>query len=218
MTEAMTTPDRDRLLEALLTHVPFDGWGPLALSHAAQDLEIDPALAAEAFPGGAAAQVAAFSAWADRRMLQALEGQDLGSLKVRHRVALALRTRFEALAPYKEAVRRGLAHFALPQHAASGLAALHRTSDAIWNLAGDGSTDHNWYSKRLLLSGVISATTLHWLDDRSEGNERTWAFLDRQIDRVVQIGGRLGKGMNRLLSLPDRLFQPGLRGRRRFTL
>lgn len=213
---ATTRPDREALLEALLTHVPFDGWGPVALGHAARDLGLDPTLAAELFPGGAADQVAAFAAWADRRMLGALKGQDLGSLKVRHRVALALRTRFELLAPYKEAVRRGLTHFALPQNAPAGLATLHRTADAVWNLVGDGSTDHNWYSKRLLLAGVLSAATLYWLDDRSEGHTETWSFLDRQIDRVMQIGGQLGKGMNRLLSLPDRLLQTGLRGRRRF--
>ncbi len=214
----MSGEERDRLLEALLTHVPFDGWGDTALRRAAADIGLDPAVAADLLPSPSA-QVAAFSAWADRQMLARLAtpeaADDLARMKVRERVSLALQTRFELLAPHKEALRRSLSHYAFPTNAAAGLTALHRTSDAVWNAIGDSSTDHNWYSKRFLLSGVISATTLYWLEDKSEGNERTWAFLDRQLARVVKLGGRLGKGMKELLSLPDRLLQRGIKAGRK---
>ena len=213
----MSPEDRDRLLEALLPHVPFDGWGEAGLRQAAADLGLDPAAAADALPN-AAAQVAAFAAWADRQMLARLEAPEaadaLARMKVRERVSFALKSRFELLAPHKEAVRLALRHYAFPTNAAAGLTALHRTSDAVWNAIGDASTDYNWYSKRFLLSGVISATTLYWLEDRSEDHARTWAFLDRQLLQVVKIGGRLGKGMKQLLSLPDRLLQQGMKAGR----
>jgi len=211
----MSPEDRDRLLEALAAHVPFDGWGATALQRAAEDLGLDPALAADAFPGGARAQALALAAWADRRMLAALAepaaAEELPRLKVRERVSLALKARFAALAPYREAVRRSLPLFALPHNAPAGLTQLHRTSDAVWNAIGDLSTDHNWYSKRFLLSGVISATTLYWLEDKSEGQARTWAFLDRQLVRVVKLGGRFGQAAKKILGLPDRLLQRGLK-------
>ncbi|MGH6948453.1 MAG: COQ9 family protein, partial [Kiloniellales bacterium] len=70
----------------------------------------------------------------------------------------------------------------------------------------DTATDYNYYSKRLLLAGVMSATLLVWLDDRSESHATTWRFLDRRLDEVIAIGGRLGRGMKALLDLPDRLF------------
>ena len=72
-------------------------------------------------------------------------------------------------------------------------------------MAGDRATDYNYYTKRLLLAGVLSSTTLFWLNDRSEGHEATWAFLERRIDEVLKVGGRLGKTMKGLLDLPDRL-------------
>ena len=146
-----------------------------------------------------------FSDWADRQMLARLEKTDLAALKVRERVAAGVRFRLEVLAPHKEAVRRGLSFLALPPNAGQALKSLHRTVDAVWTLAGDRSTDYNYYTKRLLLAGVLSSTTLFWLNDRSEGHAQTWAFLERRIDEVLKVGGRLGKTMKGLLDLPDRL-------------
>ena len=38
-------PERDRLIEAVLRHVPFDGWTRAALAAAAKDSGIEPAVA-----------------------------------------------------------------------------------------------------------------------------------------------------------------------------
>ena len=44
---------RDRVLDAVLAHAPFDGWSDKALVAAAADLGIEPDEARRAFPGGA---------------------------------------------------------------------------------------------------------------------------------------------------------------------
>lgn len=202
---------RDRLLAATLTHVAFDGWSGRALRAGAADLDLDAALAANAFPGGPAELLDAFSAEIDRAMLAELERRDLKSMKHRRRIATAVRARLELLDPHREAVRRGLSFLALPRNAALGAKCLYRSVDAIWHAAGDTSTDYNFYTKRLLLAGVYSATLLFWLNDESEGRAASWAFLDRRIEEVVKIGGSLGRVLGGLLDLPDRL----LRGRAR---
>jgi ubiquinone biosynthesis protein COQ9 len=196
---------RGELLQASLAHVAFDGWSRTALRAAARDLDIDPVLAFNAFPGGEAELIEAFSTWADHRMLDSLAGRDLAAMKVRERIAAAVRLRLELLEPHREAVRRGLAFFALPPNAADGLKCLYRTVDAIWYAAGDRATDYNFYTKRLLLAGVYSSTLLFWLDDASESREKTWAFLERRIAEVLKVGGRLGKAVSGVLDLPDRL-------------
>ncbi len=196
---------REKLLLATLPHVPFDGWSSTAIRAGAEDAGLSPAEALNAFPAGPAEALALFSDWADRQMLARLEKTDLDTLKVREKVAAGVRLRLEVLEPHKEAVRRGLAFLSLPPNAGQGLKGLHRTVDAIWTMAGDRATDYNYYTKRLLLAGVLSSTTLFWLNDRSEGHEATWAFLERRIDEVLKIGGRLGKTMKGLLDLPDRL-------------
>jgi ubiquinone biosynthesis protein COQ9 len=196
---------RRDLLQASLPHVPFDGWSPAVLRAAAKDLGVDPALALNAFPGGPAELVEAFSTWADQGMLAELEKRDLAAMKVRERVAAGVRVRLEQTEPHREAVRRALSFCALPRHAPLGLKCLYRTVDAIWYAAGDRATDYNFYSKRLLLSGVFSSTLLFWLNDRSEGYGETWAFLERRIGEVLKVAGRLGKTAKAALDLPDRL-------------
>lgn len=185
---------RTALIEAMLPDVPFDGWTRAALGAAAARLGIDEAERAALFPGGARDMVACFSRWADRRMLAALAGKELAAMKVRERVALAVRTRLALLEPHREAVRRALSLLALPQNMALGLRSLYDTVDAVWYAAGDTATDFNFYTKRGLLAGVVAATTLYWLDDRSPGSEETEAFLERRLTDVMalpKIGARL---------------------------
>ena len=198
---------RDQLLAAALAHVPFDGWTGRALRAGAADLGLDPALAANAFPGGPAELLEAFSAEIDRRMLAALEARDLGAMKHRQRIATAVRARLELLAPQREAVRRGLSFLAVPRNAALGAKCLYRSVDAIWHAAGDTSTDYNFYTKRLLLAGVYSATLLFWLNDESKDFSETWAFLDRRLAEAIKIGGTLGRAVGDLLDLPDRILR-----------
>jgi len=204
---------RETLLLATLPHVPFDGWSNAALRVGAEDAGLSPAEALNAFPAGPAEALALFSDWADRQMLARLDQLDLGAMKVRDKVAAGVRLRLEVLEPHKEAVRRGLAVLALPPNAGQGLKGLHGTVDAVWTMAGDRATDYNYYTKRLLLAGVLSSTTLFWLNDRSEGHAATWAFLERRIDEVLKVGGRLGKTMKGLLDLPDRLMPKVMAGR-----
>ena len=205
---------RQELLLAALPHVVFDGWTAGAIRSAADDLGWSPAQAMNAFPGGATELIEAFSDWADRGMLAAFEAAEQSDLRLSDKVAAAVRARLELLEPHKEAVRRGVAFFALPANGPLGLKCLYRTVDAVWYAVGDRSTDYNFYTKRLLLAGVVSSTLLCWLNDRSEGHAETWAFLDRRISQVVRVGGRLGKRMKGLLDLPERLLRRRASGRR----
>jgi ubiquinone biosynthesis protein COQ9 len=199
---------RDRLLDAALTHVPFDGWTAAVLNAAARDIGVAHALALNAFPGGPAEMIEFWNRRSDQRMLAALEARDLSTLRFRDRVALAVRLRLEA-AGIREAVRRGLSFLSLPQNAGLGARCLYRTVDAIWHGLGDRSTDFSFYTKRGLLAAVYGATVLYWLDDRSEGSANTWAFLDRRIGDVMKITEArqgLEKGLEKLTErLPDPL-------------
>jgi ubiquinone biosynthesis protein COQ9 len=202
---------RDKIVEAALLHIPFDGWTPRAARRAAADLDLTQADAMRAFPYGAADMVAHYSDLADRRMLAELDRRDIGTIKIRERIATAVRVRLEQAAPHREAVRRALAVLALPSNAILGGKCLYRTVDAMWVAAGDTSTDWNFYSKRSLLAGVYSSTLLCWLDDRSDGLTDTWAFLDRRIAdvmRIPKLTGRVRSFVDRLPN-PARLCRPG---------
>lgn len=196
-------PDTDvktRLLEAAKPHVPFDGWSETTLRLAAAEAGIDRAMVDAVCPRGAVDLAIAYHEAGDAAMVDALQAADLGEMRFRDRVAFAVRTRLD-LVEDRELVRRGMTLFALPQHAADGTGALWRTADRIWTALGDTSRDINWYTKRATLSGVYGATLLYWLGDQSEGQARTWEFLDRRIDDVMQIEKVKAKAReNRLVS------------------
>lgn len=202
------TARRDAILLGMLPDVAFDGWTRTAMLRGAELAGFEREAALASFPGGPAEVVDHLSDWADREMLARLAEQDLAAMKVRDRITLAVRTRLEILGPYKEAVRRSVAFLALPQNANRGPRMLYRTVDAMWFAAGDTSTDYNFYTKRMLLAGVQTSTLLYWLEDKSEDNADTWAFLDRRIADVMAVGKNIAqfKGFGGILNrLPNPL-------------
>jgi len=177
---------RDRLIETALPHVPFDGWSEATLTLAAAESGVSREMARLVFPRGGIDMALAFHRRADRQLAEELAATPLDTMRVREKIAYAVRRRIELVAEHREAVRRGGTLFALPMHAAEGARAIWETADTIWTACGDSATDYNWYSKRAILASVYSATVLYWLGDDSPGFERTWAFLDRRIEGVMQ--------------------------------
>lgn len=196
--------EKRAILAAALPDVPFDGWSESTLLRATEAAGFERSMAMRAFPGGAVDLIEFHVAEADRAMLEALAAQDLANLKLREKVALAIRLRLEHLAPHREAVRKAVGAMTLPHRAPLALRQLHRTVDAIWHAVGDVATDFSWYTKRFLLAGVYSTTLLFWLDDRSPGQEATWAFLDRRLADIMRIQG----ARRRVEKLAERLPDP----------
>ncbi len=63
-----------------------------------------------------------------------------------------------------------------------------KTSNKIWEIAGDTSSGGTFYSKRLILSGVYSSTLAHWLAKETRTIGESEYFLDRRLDDVKNIG------------------------------
>ncbi|MBV7394879.1 COQ9 family protein [Mameliella sediminis] len=175
----------DKILDAALMHVPFDGWSEESFRAAVSDAGVDPVVACGLFPRGAVDLAVAYHKRGDAEMLRRIAAADLDDMRFRDKVAFAVRARIEAVDD-REAVRRGTTLFALPLYAPDGARLIWGTADAIWTALGDTSRDFNWYTKRATLSGVYSSTVLYWLGDDSLGAEATWDFLDRRIEDVMR--------------------------------
>jgi len=209
MKSPLAARDRDRLIEAMLPDVAFDGWSHAALRVAARQAGMPVAEAEALFPGGAPDLVAEFSRWADRRMLDWIEAAPAEETSASARIRRAVLLRLEVVQPWREAVRRALSVLAMPPHALLGLRLLYETVDAIWYAAGDTATDFSFYTKRASLAGVYTATLLYWLEDRSEGATDTQAFLDRrlvELHRLTEARRRFDAAVARLPN-PARVFR-----------
>ena len=189
MTISTLNTQREAVVRAALPHVPFDGWGDETLRRAATECGISPDLLPLLFPKGGLDAVAFHSRAMDAKVT-ALLSEDAGfsALPVPVKIRNGILKRFELATSQKEAVRKGLSLLALPLNAPTGLKLLHETCDSLWRLAGDASTDFNWYTKRITLAGVYSSTLLFWLNDESANSADTAAFLDRRLANVKAFG------------------------------
>jgi ubiquinone biosynthesis protein COQ9 len=187
-----STAIRDTLLEAVLPQVRDKGWSWEDVTEIARICGYQDDMASSMFPGGLPDVVAHYADYVDRRMLAGLEDTPSPSLRIRERIRLAVLTRLAIVEHQKEEVRRSLAFWSAPTRALYGQRVLYRTSDRIWNWAGDTSTDYNRYTKRGLLSSVLMGTFMVWITDESKEAIVTQAFLDRRLENIVKIGQAIG--------------------------
>lgn len=177
---------RAALAPEVAANAAFDGWNNRALDAAADGLGVDRDVARLAFTDGPVAMIDAWFAAIDAAMLAVLPPERLAAMKIRARIAALVEARIDEIAPNRESLRRALAILALPQHVAHGARLAWRTADTIWRAAGDTATDYNHYTKRTILLAVYAATMTMLLDDESEGQAETRAFLARRIDGIMR--------------------------------
>lgn len=176
----------ERLLDAALDEAAFTGWNSACVSRARDGAGLSVGQALLAAPRGAIDLVDAWFDRAERAMVRAVGDCEPGT-KIRARATLAVRARLEAMAPHKESLRRAALLLAMPPHVPDAARIGWRAADRAWKAMGDPSTDLNYYTKRLILTGVHGATLVYWLQDDSEDSAPTWAFLDRRIENVMGI-------------------------------
>ncbi|AWW73711.1 RpsU-divergently transcribed [Erythrobacter sp. KY5] len=210
-----TTPDfadmtLDELRIALAPDIAasaiFDGWNETALVAAAEMAGADVDIAKLAFPSGSSQAMDMIEAWitsVDLAMEEAWPEERLAPLKIRERIRTLVGFRLEAVEHIDEAVRRAMAIMAMPQNAPRSLQLGWRSADAMWRLAGDTATDYNHYTKRAILAGIYSATLAVFVNDDSEGKEKTYEFLDRRIDGVMKFEKAKAQFLNRDIELPS---------------
>jgi ubiquinone biosynthesis protein COQ9 len=178
---------RRRLALAVGENAVFDGWTRAAVESAAQQLGIDPVQARLAMPKTQPEMIDLYIQEVDRGLEAWFTPERLAGMKIREKIRSLVWRRLEIMGPAREAVRRALAILAMPQNLPLALRIGWRTADLMWRIAGDTSTDFNYYTKRMTLGAVYGSTLIVWLDDESEGWSETAAFLDRRIDNVMSI-------------------------------
>ncbi|PPR42813.1 MAG: hypothetical protein CFH21_01002 [Alphaproteobacteria bacterium MarineAlpha5_Bin11] len=109
------------------------------------------------------------------------KNENLHKLTTHKKIFEIIRLRLQINSKDKELVRRTLGVLARPQNFLLGIRTLYATVDNIWYIAGDRSTDFNYYTKRLILSKIYSSTIIYWLNDESKSIEKTEKFLLKQI-------------------------------------
>lgn len=193
---------REVVLAAALPHAAFDGFTDSMLQKAGAEAGVAKIELERLFENGAISLIEFYSAQADAQMEARLAAMDLKAMKIRERIAAAVKARLAALKPHKEAARRAAALLSLPMHAALGAKLMYRTVDAMWRAAGDTATDFNFYTKRGILAGVYGSTAMRWFNDTSEDEKPTEDFLAARIENVMQFEKFKAKAKEALSNFP----------------
>lgn len=175
---------RAQLLAEVLPDAGFEGWTAQVLDRARQKLDLHEGAVELACPKGVTDLILFWAAQNDQAMLDAYTAQKADLKRIRDKATFLVRARIEAIGEEnRESAARAKSRLAMPDMAADGLQMLARTADLMWRAMDDQSTDYNYYSKRTIISGVFMSTFSVWLKG---DDEKTWAFLDRRIENVMQ--------------------------------
>ena len=186
------------LLDAMLELAPDSGWTRSTLDRAAEKAGLSVGQALMAAPNGVSDVLEAFGKRAARAAGGALSHPDAAALKVREKVRAGVKGWLAALSSHKAAVKRAAVS---PTNLLTGPKGLWAAADAIWAALGDKSTDYNWYTKRMTLSGVLGSTLAAWLG--SDDEAAIDAFLDRRIENVMQFEKLKAQAKDAFAKMPD---------------
>ena len=180
---------RDRLLDAALHHVKQHGWTSAALVAAARDLGLSPAVTG-IVPRREAELVEFFIAQSNKKLVEAMQqhADEFQSMSPEDRIRWALKRRLSMVHPHISSWPQALAVAALPTNIPHCGKLLGQMVDDVWHAAGDTSTDTSWYTKRIALAAVYTATELFMLTDYSPHFNETWAAMDRRLHDLVALG------------------------------
>ena len=180
------------LMTHMLEHVPDLGWTWDALHKAAktakkaknsnrEELQI-------LFENKISNIIGTFNDKLDEDMYVIFNSESDKELGTTDTVKELILSRLKASKNYKSIIKTSLFFMAQPRNAYDALNQLMKTSNKIWEIAGDTSSGRTFYSKRLILSGVYSSTLAHWLAKETRSIEESEDFLDRRLDDVKKIG------------------------------
>ena len=110
---------------------------------------------------------------------------DLIRLPIHKRIRKVLLSKISLMNKDKSFYRSIFLNLLIPKKNFSLSSQLYNSVDQLWFIAGDSSTDFNFYTKRLILSGIYSRVMLFFFNNNNqEGLEN---ILDESLKRVSKI-------------------------------
>lgn len=176
------------ILNELLKIIPFEGCNDHALAIALDNAKLPREYADLLFPAGIKDL---FDFYADEtiaKMIMKVNELILPNMKVRDKILRSIQILFAINLEHKQALKRMVAYFLIPTHIKQGVKLTWRAADKIWYNIGDKSIDYNFYTKRLILAKIISASFIFWLNDESDNYENTEKFIAKKIAATSKIG------------------------------
>ncbi len=178
--------EKQLILKNFLKNAAFDKWSIENLNKSCQESGFAPEYALLLFPLGIEDLTQYFHQTINEQMEAGFT--DNIYTKVHEKIIYMIELKFALYDANKEAMRSLVKYNLKPQNILKAKSMLWQTCDKIWCLAGDKSTDYNFYTKRTILAAVYSASLVYWISDDSEDFAKTRAFIRNRIRNVLTFG------------------------------
>jgi ubiquinone biosynthesis protein COQ9 len=106
-------------------------------------------------------------------------------LRVHERIRELIILRLNIMAREKNLITKTFFTLTLPNNYKLSIKNLYNTIDEIWFLAGDNSTDFNYYSKRAILASIYTTVMIHFTNNKDINS--TYDLLNKQLKKVSKI-------------------------------
>lgn len=138
------------------------------------------------FPGDMPEIIEELSEYLDQKMIEKCQVKFVEIKSVRAKISAAIQSRLTDIASFA-AINKIAEYNSNLTNIPLNLKICAKTCDVIWRLAGDQSTDFNYYTKRALLLPVyMRAISLYGQDPQGNYNQ-TAIFVKNALDKVVNI-------------------------------
>jgi len=187
------------LLEAK-KHASNYGWNEKLFHNIGAESKFKYSEITSLFPEGYTTLLEMYLDTINEQMTNNSKKTNLIRLRVHERIKELIILRLKIMSREKKLISKTYFHLLLPQNFKIASKCLYRAVDQIWFVAGDNSTDFNFYSKRAILASIYSMVMLHFINNNDL--VQTIALLNKQLKRVSKIPkikNRLG-GITKSLS------------------
>ena len=174
------------VLNVAKKHIVVNGWNNKIIDSVAREGKFKSIEISVLFPKGYQSILELYLSNLNDEMTKACKKIDLSRMKTHERIREIIFLRLKINEKDKKLIRRTIFTLIFPQHSKIATSALYNTVDQIWFIAGDNSSDFNFYTKRTILAAIYSSTIFYWIN-KNNNLEQTKSFLDKQLKKIAKI-------------------------------
>lgn len=175
------------ILTKFLENAPFERWSNHNLKSSAAECGFSSGYVSLLFNKGIDDLTGYFYQILNRSLAESFLKKNMYT-KIVDKISYLIELKLDLYDSHRRAIPLLVQYNIAPQNLRQTQSFLWQTCDQIWFLAGDKSTDYNYYTKRTLLGYVYTSSVMYWLSDESANYAETKKFIRCKLQEVLKLG------------------------------
>ena len=158
------------------------------------------------FPEGYSTLIEMYLEEINEKMTLESKKINLIRLRTHERIRELIILRLRIMLQEKKLISKTFLYLLLPHNYKLASKNLYKAVDQMWFLAGDNSTDFNFYSKRIILSSIYISVMIHFINNNNV--KETIILLNKQLKRVSKIP-KIKSNINNVIKVVPQILKLG---------